>query len=131
MKVTQFTKENLKDLRNDINAALVAVAQKHGIDLSIGTISYSTEKATTRLTMETKACTESDGISVPKGASYLSLFDLPADAFEREFTIQGSRFRLTELKTNRPKNPCSITRVSDGKGFKCGADTVKRALERV
>lgn len=128
MKVTQFNSQSLKELRSEINAALATVSQKYGIDLSIGTISYDTGKATTRLTMETKS--ESNGISVPKGAAYLSLFDLPKDAFEREFTLQGVRFRLTELKTNRPKNPCSITRVSDGVGFKCGADQVRRALER-
>jgi len=121
MKITQFTSSNLDLLRADINAALRQISEKHGIDMKIGTMSYSSDKTTCRLTMETKA--ERVGTAgsaiVGKGAQYLRMFDLPQDAFERTFILQNEEFRLTELKTNRPKNPCSIQRVKDGRQFKC------------
>lgn len=126
MKLTQFTKGNLSQLRQDLDQALRAVAEKNGIDLSLGAISFSSSNATVKLTMNT--LNESGSIAVPKGAMYLSLYNLPENAFEREFTLQGQRFRLTELKSNRPKNPCSIERVSDKAQFKCTAEAVRRAL---
>jgi hypothetical protein len=129
MKITQFQDSNLRALRADINAALKQISEKHGIDMSIGTMSYSLYKTTCRITMETKKeVSASSTPSVNADAVYLSLFDLPADAFERQFSIQGTVFKLVGLKPNRPKNPCLIERVKDGKKFKCGENILKNAL---
>jgi hypothetical protein len=51
-KIETFDKNNLKDLRHEIDLALAAVTEKFGVALSIGSISYSPNgTATTRLTM--------------------------------------------------------------------------------
>ena len=129
MKITQFNGSNLDLLRADINAALRQISEKHGINMSIGTMSYSSNKTTCRITMETKRVVgTSSNPSKNADAVYLSMFDLPANAFEREFSIQGTVFKLVGLKPNRPKNPCSIERVKDGKQFKCGEHVLKNAL---
>lgn len=55
MAITKFDRANLKALRADIDAALATVAEKHGISLGIGNISFSGEKFTTRMTAMTVA----------------------------------------------------------------------------
>lgn len=48
--IKQFDSTNLKVIRKDIDAALKKVMEKHGIDLSIGNISFASGRFTTRLT---------------------------------------------------------------------------------
>ena len=48
--MTNFNKTNLKGLRKDIAKALAEVEKKHGVSLSIGSMSYGLDKFTARLT---------------------------------------------------------------------------------
>lgn len=52
-KIKNFTKENLIDIRKDINAVMSAVKQKYEIDLKLGNISFSSNEFTSRLTVNT------------------------------------------------------------------------------
>lgn len=48
--MNEFNKQNMTDLHKDIDAALKALGNKHGIILSTGTITYQPGKFTCRLT---------------------------------------------------------------------------------
>lgn len=45
-----FNKQNLATIRTDLDAALEAVAKKHGIQLSVGRITFSEDSFSTKLT---------------------------------------------------------------------------------
>lgn len=60
--------------------------------------------------------------------TYAPVYDLPEDAFGKEFTMRGDRFRIAGIKTRRPKYPVSIVRLRDGSRRKCSADAVRHAL---
>ncbi|MFO0993661.1 MAG: hypothetical protein U1E67_17205 [Hyphomicrobiales bacterium] len=53
---------------------------------------------------------------------------LSASDFEREFSVEGHRFRLTGIDQRRPKYPISAERVSDGRLCKFPADEVVKLL---
>lgn len=60
--------------------------------------------------------------------SACGLYGLPKDAFGKTFTVRGTEYRIAAINTRRPKFPVSAVRVRDDRGFKFGADTVRRAL---
>ena len=48
--------------------------------------------------------------------------------FGKEFLSNGTKYRISGLKSRRKKFPISATRVSDGATFKFATETVLRAL---
>ena len=109
MKIEKFNPENLKDIRKDIDDALLIVGNKYSIKLRIGNISYNPEiNFTCKLEgmlstgKETKA---------EKSFEYAELLDLPKNIKDREFTIDGIRMHVVELKPQASKRPCVIQEV--------------------
>ena len=63
---TNYSKEDFKNVRNDINAALAEVAAKYGItSLTIGNISYTDDSFTTKLTAIQPAAKGSATAAIP------------------------------------------------------------------
>jgi hypothetical protein len=56
----KFDHDNLKILRRDLNAALAEVALKHGITLELGTMRFSSDSVSCRLTAGTLLSTGTD-----------------------------------------------------------------------
>ena len=52
--MTILTQAQVSILRTDINAALAAVAKKHGVDFTLGTIRFNAETMTGKLTGVTR-----------------------------------------------------------------------------
>ena len=50
------------------------------------------------------------------------------DDYEKEFTLDKKRFQLVGFNPKSPKNCCSIYCITDGKTYKCSAETVRRAF---
>lgn len=75
----QFTKQNIPMLRREIEGALYAVAQKHGIKLDLGTIRFSSDNFRTTLTAKTSTVTP-QGVTVnTKLAEMIARYDLLAE----------------------------------------------------
>jgi hypothetical protein len=53
---------------------------------------------------------------------------LQASDFEREFSAEGQRFRITGIDTRRSKYPISAERLSDGRLYKFPSDDVIKLL---
>lgn len=90
-----FDKQNLRQIRNDINVALAAVAAKHGIKLDIGNIRFSSDRFTTKLT----ATSNDVKIHTPVVTSHrIKLGETMA-------LINGKMFLVVDYKPNRPEYP--------------------------
>jgi hypothetical protein len=53
---------------------------------------------------------------------------LKATDFEREFSVEGDRYRITGIDPRRPKYPIDVERVSDRRSFKFPIDEVVKRL---
>jgi len=135
--MNSFTKTDVIQLRNEIDAALATVAQKHGLIISIGNGRFSpTECRFTKLTIIPK--NQSAGLlnSPPalattlEGQEYLNLcyaVNLPKDGLGKKFFSMGKEFTIVGLRMSRRKYPVSATSVT-GRRFKFTADQVRRGL---
>lgn len=139
MSITAFDRNNLKTLRKDIDDALAAVATKHGIDLSIGTISFDQNKFTTRLTVTTKASAiaPEHGNSLFEGVAaqdieafkrYAPMVGLEESDLTKEFTDKGTRFAIVGYSPRSTKFPVLVKNLSNGAILKYTLRFVREAI---
>ena len=131
--IKAFDPTNLKELRAEIDAALKAVQTKHGVRLSLGSISYDGVKATTRLTMI--AVGDSASASDPRAAMlvkaqadfnrYADQFGLKPAQFGVTFKYGRETYKLAGVKPGSPKYCILATNVANGKTFKLPESSVR------
>jgi len=130
--IKAFDPQNLKQLRVDIDAAFSAIRQKHGVTLSIGNISYSPEKATSRITMiatgDPNVASDPRAAELAKVAAefklYASSFGLKPEQLGATFQYGRDTYKLVGLKPRRPKMPILATRLADGRTYKLPEDAI-------
>ena len=123
--IKAFDPQNLKNVRADIDAALVAIKQKYGITIQLGNISYSPDKATSRLTMiavgDAATATDPRAAALAKAQAEFkraaSSFGLKPEQFGAEFKFGRDTYKLAGLKPRSPKRPILGTSVRDGKTY--------------
>lgn len=121
--IKQFDKVNLKVIRKDIDAALKEVMQKHGIDLSIGNISFSSGKFTTRLTGKVEVSEENkEMLTIP-------MFQVHGFNVGDTFKHNTKTMKIVGYNSRRPKN-CVELEDQNGKKFTASIDAVKAKLCR-
>lgn len=110
-----FNKQNLANIRTDVEAALAGVAEKYGAKIELGTIRFSEDEfrakiTGTRVKSEKEAEKESfvDALSsdlptLVRESARATL--LPAILQDRTFMIGRKKFVLTGVKKSRPKYP--------------------------
>ncbi|HNS55604.1 MAG TPA: hypothetical protein PKO34_01005 [Smithellaceae bacterium] len=116
-----LNKENINDLRKEVENQLSEIGNRRGIKLKIGTISYSPERFTCRLTGEPESGKKNEF------QKYAELFGLGREDYGRTFSLDGDEYSITGLITSRSKYPVQCTRA-DGKMFKFTVPSIKKAL---
>ena len=112
-KITQFTKQNLPQVRLDINKILKAYADENGLTITLGNIKFSAGEFTAKL--ETKivgAVTMSDKVFERQCAVY------------NLGTIGADNRVLVGYNSKAHAYPFQYTQF--GKRYKCSADQAKR-----
>jgi len=111
--MTKLDKDLLKDIRSDISKALLEISKKRGIEsLTIGGISYSDNKFTTRIT----------GISSKK-AMIESVSPTLSNFIGKSFNYAGSEYKVVDFRPRSPKFPVIAEKA--GKRFKFPISVVK------
>lgn len=122
MKISNFSRANIKGLRNEIDEALDQVAKKYGITISAGNCTFSGNEANFKLKLNTigeggTAITrESQMWNLYKGrtnCSHLSVGDT--------IQLQGNSYILTGYNTRAKKAPIQF-KDSKGNGYKCSIE---------
>lgn len=129
MSKTTFDRNTVKNLRTEIQTALDTVAKKHGIRLSMGSIRFSPDKFTTRLTAESDAKPAESPYSEKAFAALAGTFYLKPEDFGRMVTVGGRMYTLAGFRPNSLKYPV-VARYRTGKMYKLSAVDVLRALGR-
>jgi len=119
--MTNFDNANLKSLRIDIDAALREVASKHGIKLSIGNISFSADRFTTRLTGLSEATV------IKKTTVTTHIFEANGFKLGDTFKHKTKTLKIVGYNSKRPKN-CVELEDQNGRKFSGSIDMIKRIL---
>lgn len=127
-KITQFSKDNLDSIRNDINEALKAIESKYNIELKTGSLSYSTET----FSVKVEAAIKVEGVSNSKDAQefkkYAMIIGLQASDLGREFLSNRKTWKLLGMKPRKQKTPMICQNVGDGKLYLLSEEEVVKAL---
>lgn len=119
----EFTKQNLKTLRQEIDAALATVAKKNGIALSMGNIRFSGEEFHAKLEAVVTS-TNASGLSLSETKmkkaleDFGSLYGVTGKEYGKTFFSNGRTYKLVGLKPSHPKFPFIGQDVNTGKQFK-------------
>lgn len=116
-----ITKQLIREINADIQEALKAVAEKHGVKISIGGTSYSTADFTTKVKVESA---EAEQVKGEESKQWARLLDLPENVIGLKFKIQGKELEVIRLDISKPKNPV-IAKGEDGKTYKMPVATLK------
>jgi len=133
--LTEFTSKTLSSLRPQIDAELIALGKKLGIEFKAGNASCSGTSATFKLEMSLvgdtagKSAEEIEDIKLRNQFNeYAKLFNLTPDDFCRELIVNGEKFELVGFKPRAAKSYLG-RRVSDRKVYAFDSDYVRRQFD--
>lgn len=110
MTTTKFDKQNLATIRKDIVAALVEVAAKHGITLALGTINFTGESFSSKLTAMIKDGDVDDTMSAKQMKwakdfkAYAFSFGLKAEDLGKKVTIGSTEYVIVGARPRARQN---------------------------
>ena len=90
--------------------------------------SFARDGANGTLKFEMATVTSDGDVLTPEAQAFKTLahkYGFEPEDLGTVFRYQGTDYRITGLKTRRPKFPISAERVSDGRGFKFPVFAVK------
>ena len=127
-----FNRDNLKELRENLNKVLKDFGDEHGLVLSFNNISYTQSECSTRLTITRRRGNETAEDTIQKNekknfVQNAASVGLAPEDFEKNIRLQNSWFTITGLNLRCKKNPVLIKR-EDGKNFKCSVADAKMGL---
>lgn len=129
-KIKEFDRQNLKPLRQDIDKALKAVAEKYGLSLMLGNIRFNESSATCKLEARV---TEKTG-EPTMAADFRALaptYGLESSLLYQTVLMDGKFYKIVGLKPRNRKYPIIATRVDTGKRYKFPASVVRMAARSV
>ena len=128
----KMTSALLQQLRPELNEAVKAVAEKHGLTIHFGNATYQDLSATFKVEVSFAA----DETFDPAKAvwdQHCKLAGLEPEDFGKEFSFLGEKtpYRIAGYDPGKRSNNIIIHRVSDGKVFITSAQEVRTCLGRV
>lgn len=122
----EFNKKGFELFRKDVENALKEVAEKHGVTIDCGKITYSDFNFNMQLKV-VKSDVNTDGKKLLFEQDCM-FYGFSKDDYERKFTSNGKIFKLVGFNRRSPKNCCNIYCITDGKTYKSSSEFVKRAF---
>lgn len=95
-----INKQNIRQVRNDINAALKAVESKHGITFSLGTIRYNSVEETLRGTLRAKS---TNHVARLLNSSVLAKRVSLSEFLNKSYKVKNTIFTVIQVHPNKPK----------------------------
>lgn len=136
--MTMITRSLLRTLREEINAALAELGQKHGVTLVADGAKFTDMSA--RFVLSVAPADEETQGQIAAGvdpklakaeADYKSqckLYGADEDWLGKTITLQRSQFKVVGLLPSKTKNCILIQRISTGKNFIVPPSTVRSCL---
>lgn len=130
--IKEFNKNNLKSLRQDMNAALAKIEKQYGIQINVGNARFSDNE----VTFKTKCNTIGEGGNAQTKEAqnwklYAELNGVSQFSIGDRIAIQGKIFSIEGWNTRAKKAPVMIKEVGSNKTFKCSVHTIAGKLPMV
>lgn len=129
-KIKEFNRKTLTEFREGFEKAVAAFSKKSGVAISLGGIRFSSASFTAKI--EVVLADTSSGMSAQEALGRKSLnldgfmFGLTENDYGRTFkNWDGEAFKLTGVKSSRPKYPIQGESVKTGKSYKFKKDVIK------
>ena len=120
-----FNRQNLKQLRQEIDQALQALGKKHGIELTAGAATYADKYATFKLKVNTLGNSEEaiqfDRFKILHGLDHLS----PGDTIQH----RNTRYKILGMKPRSKKYPFLVENLGNGKTYKVPTHMLSEATK--
>lgn len=124
-KLTKITRKDARKINEAVRKALQGVADEFGLTTPPGGgVSFNDEGVSGRFQFSIKT----EGGVPADFTRNCGRFGLKPEHFGAEFKSGRDTFRITGIKTRRPKYPVSATRVKDGRSYKFTAQQVLHGL---
>ena len=122
-KVTSFNRKNIRQINNELEAALKQVAEKYGLEVKLGNTRFTGDNFSTKVQVATVG---QDGIAMSKEATdfnrWKTALGINMD-LGQEFQRNGKTYTIVGLKPRSKKYPI-LAKCSDGKTYKLPVDLV-------
>jgi len=128
VELERFSKNVFKTMRTNIQFDLDKIADKYGISLRLGNISYQNYSFTSKI--EGKILKGSANIEKEEFAKLASEYGFKPEDYGATFRSGGKVHTIYAIKTRNRKYPI-LTKCSDGKGYKFEAMRVLKAIGRL
>lgn len=124
-----FNKTTLREVRSRLDEALLNIIDELGIDLKVGTMTYSPDGATFTTKIE-GAVFGSDGKVQDKyRTAFINeahVYNLDPHWLDKTFVSGGREYTIVGLNARANKFPVHVT--AHGKNYKVGADMVRARM---
>lgn len=107
--ITSFSRSTCSQLRDDLNAALKALSEKHGIDISVGNMSFNAATINTKVTIRTRNTDTANRAN----AFLLAKHGLPATAIGMTVVFNGIAHTITGINNRKRNYPVTTKRITD------------------
>jgi hypothetical protein len=126
MKVQQFTKTNLRQINDEMEQAMKAVAAKYGLEIKIGNTRFSGSNASSKFEMmtisESGDVITKEAIDFNRYKNYKGIEANLGDSFQ----YQGNTYTIIGYKPRSNKYPILAKCSEDGKTYKLPINLVNR-----
>lgn len=128
MKITNFGRHEHQILSAAITKALKDVGDEYGVDLSV--TGGRVGSGLGQINLEVKVRETAAGVDGGKALwdRICTHYGLRPEHYGMTFTYQGTLYKVTGLRTSRPKYPIDAIRVHDKRAMKFVASTVAAKL---
>ena len=127
-KITAITKNVCRDLRSDLDAALIEVGHRLGLSIKVGNMRFTNTHVDIKITADVLSSTgevvDSRTTDWPK---YCNLFGFKPEHLGATIQITHGRATIFGLDLKKRKFPI-IVKAFDGKMFKLSAEFARRQL---
>ena len=124
MAFTQFNRAGHKMLSAEIQQELQDLAQRHDLDISAGGGNFGENEFTVHVKCKTNDAQAVEATARRNFAISCRGYGLEPHHYGTEFSYGGDRFRLTGIKSSRPKYPISGVCLRTKRTFKLPTATV-------
>ena len=125
MQITDI--HTLRASSKELDADITAVLAKYGMKLDRRTARIGIGKLELKITALVGSAEEQEAQAKARVNTAARVYGIAGEVYGREIRFGGEVFRVVDADLKNPKNCFSLTRVRDGKGYKCSAEHIRRA----
>lgn len=123
--IKNFDKPTLKQLSEDMVAALAPLMEKYGLEASGRGCTFSAVAATMKIEVRLPETSEAARDTFN---SYCAMYDLKPEHFQKDIVVQGKNYKILGFEPSRPKFPIKVRDLKTGKVMLLTTLAVKWAL---